>query len=77
MAISNKERANTFLPQIGLSLLDSGEDHIANSGGRKPVKARVHRLDGNHIQVLCTAVVSTVHHCSDRQSLRNLELNTD
>ena len=67
----------TLLPQLRLSFFYSSEDHISNTGSRKPVEAGVNSLDSNNIQVLGARVVTAVHDSCCRQGSGNLKLNTN
>ena len=51
----------TLLPQLRLSLLDGGHDHVANTGGRQSVEAGTDTLDGDDVEVASTRVVSARH----------------
>ena len=51
----------TLLTEIGLTLLDRRNDHVTNTGGRQTVQASVGSLDGDHVEVLGSRVVSAVH----------------
>lgn len=48
---SEIERSWTYLlPQVRLSLLDSGHNHVTNASRRKPVQAPLDSLDGDDVQ---------------------------
>lgn len=66
----------TLLSQIRLSLLDSGQDHVTDTGSRQSIKTTLDALDGNDVQVLGTRVIGAVHDGSDRQSKRHSVLVT-
>lgn len=57
----------TFLTELRLSLLDGSDNHVTGSSGGQAVKTSSDTVDGNDEKVLRTAVVSAVHHCTDRQ----------
>jgi hypothetical protein len=66
----------TFFAQVWLSFFDSGDDHIANAGGRQSVQTSAKTLDGNYVQVLGTSVVCAVDDGADGQAERNSEFTT-
>lgn len=59
-AVKRRERS-TLLPQLGLSSLDGGHNHITDTGGGQAVQASTDSLDGNDVQVLGASVVCTVN----------------
>ena len=65
---------HTLFPQVRLSLLDGGHDHVANSGGRQTVQAALDALDGDDVQVLSSGVVGTIDDCSDGETQRHAVL---
>lgn len=52
----------TLLSELGLSLLDGGNNHVTSSGGWQSVQSRTDTVHSNDEQVLGTRVVGAVHH---------------
>jgi len=50
-----------LLAELGLSLLDSRHDHVADTTSREPVEAGTDTLDGDDVEVACAGVVCAVH----------------
>jgi hypothetical protein len=61
LALSDNNCGHDLLPQLGLSLLDSRHDHISNTTSRQTVKTRTDTLDGDDVEISCTAVIAAVH----------------
>jgi hypothetical protein len=59
--LSDNDCGHDLLPQLGLSLLDSRHDHISNTTSRQTVKTRTDTLDGDDVEISCTAVIAAVH----------------
>jgi hypothetical protein len=66
----------TFLPQVGLALLDRADDHVADASGRQTVESGSEALDGDDVQVLSARVVGAVDCGRHWQTERNSELAT-
>merc|ERR1711882_15495 len=63
-----------FLPQLWLSLLDLGKDHVSAAPGWQPVQSAPDPVHRNDIQVLGACVVSAVHDGTDGAGKRDPEL---
>lgn len=63
-----------LLPELGLSLLHGGHEHVADTSGGQTVKATADSVDGDHVQVLGSGVVGTVHHGAHGQTEGDAEL---
>jgi hypothetical protein len=50
-----------LLSQLGLSLLDGGHDHVADTTGGETVETGTDTLDGDDVQVTGSGVVGAVH----------------
>ena len=61
LALANDDSRHNLLPELGLSLLDTSEEHVTNGTGGEAVKSGTSNSAGNHIQVLSSSVVSAVH----------------
>lgn len=61
LALSHDNGGHDLLAQLGLSLLDRGHDHVADTGGRQAVQACANGLDGDDVQVAGAGVVCAVH----------------
>lgn len=66
----------TLLPQLGLSLLHRGDNHVANTSIRKPVEAGTETEGLDDVQRLGTAVVSAVDDCTDGETKGHAEFGT-
>ena len=64
----------TLLPQIRLSLLHCGHEHIAGGCCWQPVETRSPASHGNHIQILSSSVVCAVHDGTYRETQGHPEL---
>ncbi len=64
----------TLLSQLGLSLLDSGHDHVTDTTSGQLVKTTVNSLDGDDVQVLGARVIGAVHDGTDGQTQGHAEL---
>jgi hypothetical protein len=64
----------TLLPEVGLSLLTGGHNHVASSTSRQAVEPGLDTLDGHDVQVLGAGVVGAVHDRSHWQSQGHAEL---
>ena len=71
-----KEGGRTLLAELGLALLDSGEDHVADTGSGEPVQVTLDAVHGNDVEVLGSAVVSAVHDGSHGQTEGHAELGS-
>jgi hypothetical protein len=65
-----------LLSQLGLSLLDGGHDHVANTAGGQAVEAGTETLDGDDVEVTGTRVVGAVHDGTNGKTEGHLELAT-
>jgi hypothetical protein len=50
-----------LLSELGLSLLDCGHNHVADTASRQSVEASTNTLNGDDVEVSCTRVVGAVH----------------
>jgi hypothetical protein len=50
-----------LLPELRLSLLDSGHDHVADTASRQSVQTGTNTLDGDDVEVSGARVVCAVH----------------
>ena len=69
-------KARTLLAELGLALLDGGEDHVADTGSGEPVQVTLDAVHGNDVEVLGSAVVSAVHDGSHGQTEGHAELGS-
>jgi hypothetical protein len=74
LALADDGGGHDLLPEVGLPLLDSGHDHVADAGGRQPVQPPLNALDGDDVEVLGPGVVGAVHRRRHRQTQRHAEL---
>jgi hypothetical protein len=61
LALADNDGGHDLLPQLGLSLLDGGHDHVTRTTGGQAVEARTDTLDGDDVQVAGARVVAAVH----------------
>ena len=61
LALTHDDSGHHLLLQLGLALLDGGDDHVADTGGRQTVEAPLDALDGDDVQILGTTIVGAVH----------------
>ena len=74
LALADNDSRHDLLPEIRLSLLDCGHDHISNAGGREPIEAALDSLHRDDVKVLRTRVVGAVHGCRHGETQRHPEL---
>jgi hypothetical protein len=61
LALADNDGGHDLLPELRLSLLDGGHDHVTGTTSGQAVKARTDTLDGDDVQVAGTRVVAAVH----------------
>lgn len=61
LGLTDNDGGHDLLPELRLSLLDSGHDHVANTTGGQTVETGTESLDGDDVQVTGTGVVGAVH----------------
>ena len=66
----------TLFSQIGLSFLDGGNDHVADTSSWQSVKSGAETFDSDCVQVFGSGIVGTVDHSSDWQTERNSKFTT-
>ena len=74
--LSHNDNPHDFLPQVWLSLLDSGHNHVINAGRREPVQEPLDYLHGDYVEVLGISVISAVDSGCHQQTQRQSELVT-
>lgn len=62
LALTDDNGGHDLLSQLGLSLFDSGHDHVTHTSSGQTVQARTDTLDGDDVKVASTGVVAAVHH---------------
>lgn len=67
----------TLLSQLGLSLLDGGDNHVTGSSSWQSVQSRTNTVNGNDEQVLGARVVGAVHHGTHWQCQGHAEFSTN
>ena len=75
LALTNDDSGHDLLSQLGLTLLDRSKEEIANRAGGVPVKTSAGHGACDHVKVLGSSVVSTVHNRGNRQRVRDLQLD--
>jgi len=76
LALAHDDGGVNLLPQLGLSLLDGGHDHVTDTASGQAVEAGTEALDGDDVQVAGAGVVAAVHDGTDRETEGHLELAT-
>jgi len=64
LALSYHNGGHNLLSQLGLSLLDGGHDHVANTCSGQTVEAGSDTGDGDDVEVTGARVVAAVHDCT-------------
>lgn len=59
--MADNDSGHDLLPELRLSLLDSGHDHVTDTTSGETVEAGTESLDGDDVQVTGTGVVGAVH----------------
>ena len=72
LALSDDDSGHNLLSQLGRTLLDGGEEHVANGTSGHAGHSWTDASTGNHIQVLSTSVVSAVDDRSNWQTVGDL-----
>ena len=76
LALADNDGGHDLLPQLRLSLLDGGHDHVTGTASGQAVEARTNTLDGDDVQVAGTRVVAAVHDGTNWETKSHLELVT-
>jgi len=61
LGLADDDGGHDLLPELRLSLLDSGHDHVTDTTGGETVEAGTNSLDGDDVQVAGSRVVGAVH----------------
>jgi hypothetical protein len=72
LALADNDGGHDLLPQLRLSLLDGGHDHVSRTTSRQTVKTRTNTLDGDDVQVAGAGVVAAIHDGSAVLPLANI-----
>ena len=62
LALADHNGGHDLLPQLGLTLLDGGHDHVTDTGGGKTVQTSTDTLHRDDVQVTGAGVVAAVEH---------------
>ena len=68
LRLTNNNSRHDLLSEFGLTLLDSGHDHVTDTGSRETVKSGTKALNGNDAQVSGTRVVTAVDDSADGET---------
>ena len=60
LALTDDNSGHDLLPELRLSLLDGGHDHVTDTGGGETVQTSTDTLDGDDVQVASTGVIAAV-----------------
>ena len=72
LALSDEDGGHDLLTEVGLTLSDGGEEHVADGAAGEAVQAAAGRGHGDHEQSLSTGIISTVDDCGGREPSRDL-----
>ena len=72
LALSNDDSGHDLLSQLGLTLLDGSEEHVADGTSGHAGHSWTDTTAGNHIQVLSASVISAVDDRSNWQTVGDL-----
>jgi hypothetical protein len=61
LALTDNNGGHDLLTELGLSLLDSGHDHVTDTGSGETVETGTSTLNRDDVQVTSTGVVAAVH----------------
>lgn len=61
LALADNDSLQHLLPELGLTLLDGGKEHVSNGTSWESVQLGTDATDSDHVQVLSSSVVSAVH----------------
>ena len=61
LLLTDDDSRHDLLPELGLTLLDRGKEHVTDRAGRETIELGSSHAVGNHEQVLCAGVVTAVH----------------
>lgn len=61
LGLPNDNRRHDLLPELGLSLLYGGHNHVTDTCGGKTIEACADTFNGNNIQVTGAGVVAAIH----------------
>src|ERR1700712_3092035 len=64
LGLSNDNSGHDLLPQLRLSLLDGGHDHVSNTGGGQTIEAGTDTLDGDDVEISGAGVIAAIHDSS-------------
>lgn len=68
LGLTDNNGGHDLLTELRLSLLDSGHDHVTDTGSGETVKSGTETLDGNDAQVSGTRVVTAVDDSADGET---------
>ena len=75
LALADDDGGEHLLPQLGLTLLDGSEEHVADGGSGQAGHSGTNAGNGEHVDVLGSSVVSAVHNRGNWQTVRDLEFD--
>ena len=61
LALTDNDGRHDLLSELGLTLLDRGEEEIADGASRVPVETSTSHGASDHVEILGSSVVSAVH----------------
>jgi hypothetical protein len=64
LALADDDSRHDLLPELRLSLLDGGHDHVTDTSGGQTVKTCADALNGDDVEVTGAGVVAAVHDCA-------------
>lgn len=76
LALADDHGLQHLLSELGLALLDGGQEHVSDGARGEAVQSGADAGAGDHVQVLSSSVVCAVHDRSHWQTVRNLQLDS-
>ena len=67
--LTDDDSGHDLLSELGLTLLDRGEEHVADRASGESVELSSSHANCNHMKVLGSGVVTTVHHRCDGKTV--------
>lgn len=74
LALADDDGGHDLLPELGLSLLHGGHEHVPDGGCWEAVQAPADPVDGDHEEILGPRVVRAVHDGADGETQGDAEL---
>ena len=76
LLLADDDGGHDLLSELGLTLLDGSEEHVADGGSGQAGHSGTNAGNGEHVDVLGSSVVSAVHNRGNWQTVRDLEFDS-